>query len=153
MSSIFWDVTPCSPLKINRSFEGTCGLPLQGRRINQARNQRGSRWKAWFCLPPAFTLVCFLAYSSTLKMEATFFSETSVDFQRTIWRYIPHDTAFSFLELVLTHKTYQRKAVINFKNISFCIRFVVRELLCTKETVVIDWGTLNTWCKTIAVTN
>jgi hypothetical protein len=25
-SSIFWDVTPCSPLKVNRSFEGKCRL-------------------------------------------------------------------------------------------------------------------------------
>jgi hypothetical protein len=32
-----------------------------------------------------------LAYSSTLKMEATRSSETSVDFYRTTWRYIPED--------------------------------------------------------------
>jgi hypothetical protein len=30
-----------------------------------------------------------LAYSSTLKMEATYSSETSFDFERTIRRYIP----------------------------------------------------------------
>jgi hypothetical protein len=40
-------------------------------------------------LPSAFTLVYCSAYSSTLKMEAIFSSETSVDFQRTIQRYIP----------------------------------------------------------------
>jgi hypothetical protein len=34
-------------------------------------------------------LVSCLAYSSTLKMEATCSSETSVDFQRTTRRYIP----------------------------------------------------------------
>jgi hypothetical protein len=27
--SIFWDVTPCSPLKVNRHFGGTCRLHLQ----------------------------------------------------------------------------------------------------------------------------
>jgi hypothetical protein len=27
-SSIFWDITPCSPLKINRRFGGTCHLHL-----------------------------------------------------------------------------------------------------------------------------
>jgi hypothetical protein len=32
-----------------------------------------------------------LAYSSTLKMEATCSCETSVDFQRTTLRYIPED--------------------------------------------------------------
>jgi hypothetical protein len=33
----------------------------------------------------------FLAYSLTQKMEATFSSETSVDFERTTRRYIPED--------------------------------------------------------------
>jgi hypothetical protein len=32
-SSSFWDITPCSPLKVNRRFGGTCCLHLQGRRI------------------------------------------------------------------------------------------------------------------------
>jgi hypothetical protein len=44
------------------------------------------------CLPPDFTLVSCLAYFSTLKLEATCSSETSVDFQRTKGRYIPEDT-------------------------------------------------------------
>jgi hypothetical protein len=41
------------------------------------------------CLPFAFTLVSCSAYSSTLKMEATCSSKTSVDFQRNTRRYIP----------------------------------------------------------------
>jgi hypothetical protein len=28
-SSIFWDITLCSPLKINRQFGGSCCFPLQ----------------------------------------------------------------------------------------------------------------------------
>jgi hypothetical protein len=37
-SSVFWDVTPCSPLKTNRRFCGTCRLQFQGQRIiGQAR--------------------------------------------------------------------------------------------------------------------
>jgi hypothetical protein len=44
------------------------------------------------CLLPAFTLVSWLAYISTLKMKATCPSETSVDFQRTARRYIPEGT-------------------------------------------------------------
>jgi hypothetical protein len=39
-SSVFWDITPCSPLKVNQNFGGTCRLHLQGRKISQARNQR-----------------------------------------------------------------------------------------------------------------
>jgi hypothetical protein len=30
-SSIFWDITPCSPLRVNRRFRGICRLHLQGR--------------------------------------------------------------------------------------------------------------------------
>jgi hypothetical protein len=39
-SIIFWDITPWSPLKVNRHFGGTCCLHLQGWRISQERNQR-----------------------------------------------------------------------------------------------------------------
>jgi hypothetical protein len=49
-STVFWDITPCSPLET--------------------------------LLAIYFMLVYFLAYSSTLKKEATYYSETSVDFQR-----------------------------------------------------------------------
>jgi hypothetical protein len=35
-STIFWDITPCSPLKVNRRFGGKCYLYRQGRRIIQA---------------------------------------------------------------------------------------------------------------------
>jgi hypothetical protein len=44
-SPILRDITPCSPLKVNRRFGGTCGLYLQGRWISQARNQRESKWQ------------------------------------------------------------------------------------------------------------
>jgi hypothetical protein len=30
-SSVFWDKTPCSPLKVNRHLEGTYRLHLHGR--------------------------------------------------------------------------------------------------------------------------
>jgi hypothetical protein len=62
-SFIFWDITPCSPLKVN-------GKP---------------------CLPPVFMLGSCSAYSSTLNMEEESYSETSVDFQRTTGRYIQKD--------------------------------------------------------------
>jgi hypothetical protein len=34
-STIFWDITPRSPLKVNRRFGGTYRLHLQGRRITE----------------------------------------------------------------------------------------------------------------------
>jgi hypothetical protein len=41
--------------------------------------------------PPAFTLVSWSPDASTLKMEATCSSETSVGFQRTTLRYVSED--------------------------------------------------------------
>jgi hypothetical protein len=85
-SYIFWDIMLCSPLKVNRRYGGTCHLHHQGRRMSQAKHQREG-----LCFLPTFRLVYCLAYSSTLKMEPTCSSETSIDFQRSIRHYIPED--------------------------------------------------------------
>jgi hypothetical protein len=37
-SSVVWDITPCSPVKVNRRIGGSYGLHLQGLKLNQARN-------------------------------------------------------------------------------------------------------------------
>jgi hypothetical protein len=73
--STSWDITPCSPLKVNPLFGGTCSLHFQGQIISQARSQ--------ICLIPAS--YWFLAWIILRS------SETSVDFQRTTRRYIPED--------------------------------------------------------------
>jgi hypothetical protein len=41
---IFWDITPCSPLKVNRSFGGIYRIHFQNR-MSRARYQRESRWQ------------------------------------------------------------------------------------------------------------
>jgi hypothetical protein len=55
-SCIFWNMTPCNPLRVSRRFRETCRLLLQGQRINHARNQceAGSKqshlcleWNMW----------------------------------------------------------------------------------------------------------
>jgi hypothetical protein len=51
-STIFWDITPCSPLEVNRLFGGTYRLHLQGRRISRARNQSKIRWQGRRYIPP-----------------------------------------------------------------------------------------------------
>jgi hypothetical protein len=79
-STTSWHITPSRPLKVNGRFEGTCHLPLQGPPVNHAR--RESLYWAF-----AFSLVTCSAHSSTLNVEATSSSETSVDFQRTARRY------------------------------------------------------------------
>jgi dolichol kinase len=59
-SAIFWDITPCSPLKVNRRFGGTCLLHLQGRRISRARNERESRALFATCFHIGFLLAYYL---------------------------------------------------------------------------------------------
>jgi hypothetical protein len=84
-SSIFCNIIPCSPLKVNRRFGGTRHLHLQSRRMSQARNQHETTAPAscWF-----------LAYYSALNIEMTYSSETSVDFHWTTRRYIPEARLF-----------------------------------------------------------
>jgi hypothetical protein len=41
-SSIFWDITPYSPLKVNRCFGGICHLYFQGQRIS--KHEAGSNF-------------------------------------------------------------------------------------------------------------
>jgi hypothetical protein len=85
------NITPCSPVKVNRHFGGACRLHLQGRRIRQTRHKHeaGSQQSRWnlALIASSFILVFWLAYSYTLKMEATCSSETSVDFQQNTRRY------------------------------------------------------------------
>jgi hypothetical protein len=45
-STIFWDITPCSILKVNRRFGGIYRLHLQGRKISRVRNHLESWWPA-----------------------------------------------------------------------------------------------------------
>jgi hypothetical protein len=66
-TSIFWCITPCSPLKVNRRFGGT--------------SQVTSR---------ALLATCFHSWS-LLGLETICPTETSVDFQRSTWRHIPED--------------------------------------------------------------
>jgi hypothetical protein len=89
-TSIFWDITPCNQLKVNRRFGGTRHFNLQCRRMIEARNQHESRWQAQQA-SKAFIVVFCLAYFLTLMMEATRSSETSDDFQLITWHYIPED--------------------------------------------------------------
>jgi hypothetical protein len=79
-------ITPCNPLKVNGRFGGSYRLHLQGRGISQTSN----------LLATCFTLVSCFTYSSTLKMDAARSSETSVNFERTTWRYIPDDRTPTF---------------------------------------------------------
>jgi hypothetical protein len=90
-SFIFWDITPCSPLKMNQRFGEICRLHLQGRRMSQARNQPG-------LLAICVILVSWFAYSYALKMDVCS-SEAPVDLQQTTGCHIPVDIILQILVL------------------------------------------------------
>jgi hypothetical protein len=77
-SSVFWNVTPCSPMKVNGRFGGTYRLHFQGRWVSQKRNEHelGSKHSSsGWSLHGALALI--------LKMEAICSSKMSVDFHQT----------------------------------------------------------------------
>jgi hypothetical protein len=78
MSSVFWDITPFSPFKINRCFGVTCRLHPHGLKMSRGTNS-------------------FSAHSSTLKMDGTCSSEKSVDFKLTKRHYTSEDIIFQLL--------------------------------------------------------
>jgi hypothetical protein len=64
-STIFWDITPCSPLSVNRRFGGTYRLHLQVRKISQQEISVKAGGKQ--SIQAGFLLV----YFSTLKRRLT----------------------------------------------------------------------------------
>jgi hypothetical protein len=81
---MIWDIKPCSPLKDTRRFGETYRFHLQGRKIGQVRNQHEEGGKQ-----KPFLLVSRWAFSSSLKLQATYSFRTSLDLQRTTWHYNP----------------------------------------------------------------
>jgi hypothetical protein len=72
-SYIFWDITPCTLMKVNCCFRGTYLLHLQGWSVCHGLKQHKADSK--------HSSTC-LAYFSTLKMETICSSETSVHFHQ-----------------------------------------------------------------------
>jgi hypothetical protein len=68
-SYIFWDMTPCTPVKVNRRFGGIYHLHLEGRRISQARNWHvaGSQQRA------TLLVACYLLVSCLMIFRNLFF--------------------------------------------------------------------------------
>jgi hypothetical protein len=73
--------------------------------------------------PPAFTLGSCSAYSSTLKMDATCYSGTPVDFQRTIRSYVPEARTFRTTPVRISNPTMCLKwsAALRFFRRKLCI--------------------------------
>jgi hypothetical protein len=65
-SFIFWDIEPCSPLKVNRRFRVTCHFHLKGRRIRLAINQRKISWQARQIVQSLYVTKCTKLFKCTV---------------------------------------------------------------------------------------
>lgn len=88
-NSVFWDVTPCSLLKDNQHFGGTCHLHLHGRMISLARNQHeaGSTQSTCYWLHAGF----LLGFSFDPEDGDDMFLQNIIHFQCTTTSYVPED--------------------------------------------------------------
>jgi hypothetical protein len=75
MTSVFWNITQCSPLKVNGGFGGTYRLLLQDERISTAP------------FATSFNICCMLG-SFMDHRDGDNMSETSVYLDQTTLRYI-----------------------------------------------------------------
>jgi hypothetical protein len=122
-STIFWYITPCSPLKANRRFGRTYCLQVASRAV--------------LSFPPAFALVSCSAYSWTLKMEAICSYQTSVGFQRTTRRYITKDCTLQFICVLLNTGNILKGEILKYeKNLMLYIS-VLNFVLVMKVTRVV----------------
>jgi hypothetical protein len=113
-STIFWDITPRSPLIVNRRFGGTYCLHLQGRKNKPSKKPACHLLSHWFLAQLIF---------STLKMEAICSSETSVDTQWTTRRYIPEDGT-------LLHNLFSKNKIFYFNCVLILSSRLLLGLLC-----------------------
>jgi hypothetical protein len=85
-SSLHWDITPCNSLKVNDILEE---YVVSIFRVEEHAKKETSVKHVLrkVCSESSGTSRWFLAF--TMKMEATYSSETSADFKRIFRRYIP----------------------------------------------------------------
>jgi hypothetical protein len=92
-SFIFWDIKPCSPLKLNRRFGGTCRLHLQGWRVSRGRNQHepGSKIACIsYCLPPPKRRLTFNGLRRIISQKTELFITKAENLKSYMWKRILH---------------------------------------------------------------
>jgi hypothetical protein len=84
-NSDFWDIMPCSPLKVNRRFRRKYYLQFQRRKTSQARLQYETGSKSYFC-----SVIHVFAHLKVRRYHRAFslrnkFSELNID----TWNQLP----------------------------------------------------------------
>jgi hypothetical protein len=109
-NSIFWDVTPCIPVKVYRRFGGTYYLYPQGRRVSQASDHEET--------------------SSTALPTIPLTHETSVNFYHTTRSHIPEDNTLNFRIDLLFYDYYFNSACCEIIPLYLKCNFRLGEICC-----------------------
>jgi hypothetical protein len=105
-STIFWDITQCSPLNVNRRFGGAYCLHLQGR-ISRARYQRESRWHSDYVQSTRVFKICIMVFWFILRL----------------WIYIACNQILWALSLKKTLKNKEFRFLSGFGYLKYCVIF------------------------------
>lgn len=79
-STVLWDITLCSPLKVNRPFGGICHFQLQGRRISHASILLSLLYRAYI-------------YNS-IQIKVNFMDSACLPMSLSVLRHIQHFCGF-----------------------------------------------------------
>jgi hypothetical protein len=97
-SSVFWNITPCRPLKVNVSFRGTCRLHIQGWGESKARNQYQAGSKFYQTTPRNISEASILQWEIKLHFKNEFWlyvallNESYLGDQIKMMRWVACDT-------------------------------------------------------------
>jgi hypothetical protein len=88
-SSVFWDITPCSPLKVIWRFGGTYRRHIQDRRISHTRNQHEAGGN--LCSFPLKLQLTFNGLHGIMSQKIELFITTAVRTSDPTRHYVPED--------------------------------------------------------------
>jgi hypothetical protein len=125
-STIFWDITLCSPSSVNRRFGGKYCLHLQGRKNKLSKKPA---WKQVLEHIVAVFMIEKISWArnqreSRCKMEAVCSPETSVGTERTTRPYIPKDGTLIIMTVYESNELSSRNKLHEYK---ICSRSQTRD--------------------------
>jgi hypothetical protein len=115
-TSVFWVVTPCSPVKVHWRFGGTYLLNTRDRRINQARNQQKADNKQLQAICSSETPVDFkLVTRHYILEDRTLHAHGCVDFKSNTVCSAVLSVCFMLVSCLVYTSTFKMEALFNFE--------------------------------------
>jgi hypothetical protein len=109
-STFFWDITPCSPVRVNWRFRGTCHLQVSKSKLSRKRNTEWSRQQVelcWFLAYPTphpwrlreyFSPKCWL---TSIRLHGNMFQRVQLSIATAMWTSDPTGLTIKFANFPL----------------------------------------------------